>query len=95
MMARPSALLLDEPFSALDPILRTRMRRELASTLERFGIPMVLITHDPDDVAAFASTLVVYHQGRVIEQIEMACEDERKKRLPEIIALLEERESAV
>ena len=40
MMARPSALLLDEPFSALDPILRIRMRRELASTLERFGMPM-------------------------------------------------------
>ena len=91
MMARPSALLLDEPFSALDPILRIRMRRELASTLERFGMPMVLITHDPDDVAAFASTLVVYQQGRVIDQIEMACEEERKKRLPEVIAQLEER----
>jgi len=94
IIARPSALLLDEPFSALDPILRIRMRRELTSTLERFGVPMVLITHDPDDVAAFASTLVVYHQGRVIEQIAMSCEDERKKRLPEIITLLEEREAA-
>lgn len=90
MMARPDALLLDEPFSALDPILRVRMRRELASTLERFGIPAVLITHDPDDVAAFASTLVVYHQGRVIEQLELKDEGERKRRLPEVIALLEE-----
>jgi len=90
MMSRPSALLLDEPFSALDPLLRTRMRRELAATLERFRIPAVLITHDPDDVAAFADTLVVYSGGRVVEQLELHGEDERKRRLPEVIRLLEE-----
>jgi len=90
MMSRPSALLLDEPFSALDPLLRTRMRRELAATLERFAIPAVLITHDPDDVAAFADTLVVYSGGRVVEQLELDGEDERKRRLPEVIRRLEE-----
>ena len=93
MMARPSALLLDEPFSALDPILRVRMRRELAATLERFALPVVLITHDPDDVAAFAKTLVVYNHGRVIEQLELKGEEERKRRLPEVIALLQEQEA--
>jgi len=93
MMARPQALLLDEPFSALDPLLRVRMRRELANTLERFGIPALLITHDPDDVAAFAKTLVVYHQGQVVEQLELRDEEERKRRLPEIIAQQEERDA--
>jgi len=92
--ARPSLLLLDEPFSALDPLLRVRMRRELAATLARFAIPMVLITHDPDDVAAFASTLVVYHGGRVIDQLEMESEEERKLRLPDVIARLQELDEA-
>lgn len=95
MMASPAALLLDEPFSALDPLLRVRMRRELAATLEKFGIPAVLITHDPDDVAAFAKTLVVYRNGCVVEQLEMETEDERKRRMPEVIALLEEQEDII
>ncbi len=94
IMSRPGALLLDEPFSALDPLLRVRMRRELAATLARFAIPMVLITHDPDDVAAFASTLVVYHGGRVIDQLEMESEEERKLRLPDVIARLQELDEA-
>ncbi|WP_243358521.1 ATP-binding cassette domain-containing protein [Fundidesulfovibrio terrae] len=93
MMPRPQALLLDEPFSALDPILRVRMRRELASTLERFGMPAVLITHDPEDVAAFGSTLVVYSGGRVVEQLEMDGEDERRRRMADVLALLEEKEA--
>ena len=50
----PKLLLLDEPFSALDAPLRAKMRRELLKMQERFAIPMILITHDPEDVAALA-----------------------------------------
>lgn len=89
LVSRPRALLLDEPFSALDPLLRVRMRRELSATLERFGVPAVLITHDPDDVAAFAQTLVVYSRGRVIDQMEMATPEERGALLPGVLETLE------
>jgi molybdate transport system ATP-binding protein len=58
--------MLDEPFNALDPLLRDRMRNEMLAWRERFGVPMVLITHDPDDVAALASQVLVYREGRVI-----------------------------
>lgn len=61
----PCALLLDEPFAALDPLLRTRMRRETRSLLDEWDIPVLLITHDPADVDAFADTLVVYENGTV------------------------------
>ena len=57
-------MLLDEPFSALDPLLRIRMRKEIRSVLDELDIPVVIITHDPDDVEAFADMLVVYSQGR-------------------------------
>ena len=67
LIRRPSLLLLDEPFSALDAPLRAKMRQELLKVRQRFTIPVILITHDPDDVAALAETVVVYESGRVIE----------------------------
>ena len=65
LIRRPSLLLLDEPFSALDALLRDKMRQELLKVKERFTIPVILITHDPEDVAALAQTVVVYEAGRV------------------------------
>jgi len=61
----PRALLLDEPFSALDPLLRARMRREVRSMCQALGTPTLLITHDPEDVAEFGGTVVLYDEGRV------------------------------
>jgi molybdate transport system ATP-binding protein len=69
LIRRPRLLLLDEPFSALDAPLRAKMRQELLRVRQRFTIPVILITHDPDDVAALAETVVVYESGRVIEVV--------------------------
>ncbi|WP_165064993.1 ATP-binding cassette domain-containing protein [Desulfovibrio sp. ZJ200] len=62
--ADPQLLLLDEPFSALDPLLRHRLRQELLELLRALTIPTVIITHDPADVDAFAGVLILYEQGR-------------------------------
>ncbi|MFL9898160.1 ATP-binding cassette domain-containing protein [Paraburkholderia fungorum] len=67
LVAQPQLLLLDEPFSALDSALRERMRRELSDLQTRLDIPMVLITHDPDDVAAFGDQVVQVSDGCVRE----------------------------
>ncbi|MFM0484491.1 ATP-binding cassette domain-containing protein [Paraburkholderia strydomiana] len=67
LVAQPQLLLLDEPFSALDSTLRQRMRLELSDLQTRLDIPMVLITHDPDDVAAFGDQVVQISGGRVRE----------------------------
>jgi molybdate transport system ATP-binding protein len=64
LAAGPEVLLLDEPFAALDPLMRRRLRAQVAALLERAGIPAVIITHDPDDVAAFAQSVVVFENGR-------------------------------
>jgi len=63
----PRALLLDEPFSALDPDLRGRMRAELDTLLERVGVPMLMITHDPEDLARFGDRRVMLRDGAVRE----------------------------
>jgi molybdate transport system ATP-binding protein len=64
LVREPTMLLLDEPFSALDTPLRARVRRELGEIRARFGVPMVLVSHDLEDVGQFADTLVLYDTGR-------------------------------
>lgn len=61
----PKLLLLDEPFSALDPLLRGRVRSEFLRIQEHFRVPVIVITHDPEDVDVLADTLVVYDTGKV------------------------------
>lgn len=53
LIAQPRAILLDEPFSALDTQLRAQMRSELSAWQQKLNLPMLLITHDPEDAAAF------------------------------------------
>jgi molybdate transport system ATP-binding protein len=69
LVTEPRALLLDEPFSALDIPLRQRVRVELAGILSRLDIPLVMVTHDPADVAFFGGDVVVYAEGRVLEVV--------------------------
>ncbi|MGB9989133.1 ABC transporter ATP-binding protein [Massilia sp. SM-13] len=65
LVAEPSALLLDEPFAALDPSLRVRMRAELDALQRRLDIPMLLITHDPDDAATFGGQVLTMADGAI------------------------------
>lgn len=66
LVADPQALLLDEPFAALDPGLRARMRTELDKLQRRLSIPMLMITHDPEDVHAFGEHVLRMDQGRIV-----------------------------
>lgn len=63
--SNPKLLLLDEPFSALDPLLREAMRQELRRILITRNLPAIIITHDPDDVDVFADALFLFNSGAV------------------------------
>ena len=69
LFARPRLLLLDEPFAALDAVLRERLRDELVAVQARYGVPMILISHDPADLARCADAVVEIAQGRVVGQM--------------------------
>lgn len=74
---RPDILLLDEPFSALDPLMRERVRRQCKELLARFSTPTIIITHDPADVAVFAESVVLFEKGRA--HLRLAAQDISKE----------------
>jgi molybdate transport system ATP-binding protein len=65
LVTRPTALLLDEPFAALDKALRHRLREELLELQASLQLPLLLITHDEDDVDRLAQEVVQLDAGRV------------------------------
>jgi len=62
----PDALLLDEPFAALDKALARRLRGELKELQAQLRVPMLLITHDDDDLRDLAQGVVELQGGRVV-----------------------------
>ena len=68
LLRRPSVLLLDEPFSALDAALRRDMGELLREIQRELGLPTVLVTHDAAEATALADTVILCDRGRIIKQ---------------------------
>lgn len=66
LCSKPRALLLDEPFAALDRGLRQHLREELLALHAQLDIPMLVITHDDEDVSALAQEVIGISNGRVL-----------------------------
>jgi iron(III) transport system ATP-binding protein len=65
---RPSALLLDEPFSSLDESLRSQVREEVHELLRAQGVTTVLVTHDQEEALSLADVVAVLRDGRIVQQ---------------------------
>lgn len=76
LAAKPDILLLDEPFSALDPPLRARMRAELAALQTRLDLQMLVITHDPADAEALGEHVLEIRDGRIHGESKRSRADE-------------------
>ncbi|MEV6321613.1 ABC transporter ATP-binding protein [Nocardia sp. NPDC051787] len=61
---KPSVMLLDEPFSALDAGLRATTRQAVADTLRAAGMTSILVTHDQEEALSFAEQVAVMREGR-------------------------------
>lgn len=70
LAARPSVLLLDEPFSNLDAGLKKEVRREVKSILKQSRTTAILVTHDIEDAYDLATRIIMLSDGRVSQIIE-------------------------
>ncbi|WP_036231161.1 putative 2-aminoethylphosphonate ABC transporter ATP-binding protein [Marinobacterium jannaschii] len=64
----PGLLLLDEPLSALDALVRVHLRSEIKELQRKLGVTTIMVTHDQEEALAMADKIVVMNHG-VIEQI--------------------------
>jgi iron(III) transport system ATP-binding protein len=64
---KPQAILLDEPFAALDPATRTLMRAEIATVLRSIGTTVILVTHDQAEALSIADLVAVIVEGRIAQ----------------------------
>ena len=94
LIRRPQALLLDEPFSALDNPLRREMRQVLKQIHEEFTIPVILVTHDLLEAASLADTIFIYQGGKIV-QSGSPQEIISRPLTPEVAALVQLPESAL
>jgi osmoprotectant transport system ATP-binding protein len=67
LAAEPAVLLMDEPFGALDPIIRAKAQEDLLAIQRRFGTTMVLVTHDMDEAFRLGQRVAVMSQGRLLQ----------------------------
>ncbi|MBR5490560.1 MAG: ATP-binding cassette domain-containing protein [Oscillospiraceae bacterium] len=65
LVNEPDVLLLDEPFSALDSHLRFRLEQELRRTLRGFDKPIILVSHNRDEVYRMSDKIAVIHDGKI------------------------------
>ena len=67
LAVEPEILLLDEPFSGLDPLIRRQMRSELVDLQKKLKKTMVFITHDLDEAIAIGDTIAIMRDGEIIQ----------------------------
>ena len=77
----PGLLLLDEPLSALDAIVRVHLRQEIRSLQQRLGVTTIMVTHDQEEALSMADRIVVMNHG-AIDQVGTPLEIYREPATP-------------
>ena len=72
IITEPEVLLLDEPFSQLDAVLKTQFRADLKRLANELGITIIMVSHDPVDGLTLADKMFILKDGKLIESGEPA-----------------------
>ncbi|SMB89782.1 osmoprotectant transport system ATP-binding protein [Pasteurella testudinis DSM 23072] len=65
LAAKPDIILMDEPFSALDPVTRKLLQQEIKQLWQTLGTTIVFVTHDIDEALTLGSKVLVLHRGKI------------------------------
>ena len=67
LMNRPKLLLMDEPLSALDPTMRTKLQQDILKLHQEFGTTTIMVSHDPSEIYRLAERVIMLHHGKVVQ----------------------------
>ena len=67
LAAKPNVLLMDEPFGALDPIIRTKAQEDLLAIQKHFGTTIILVTHDMEEAVHLGHKIAVMDGGKLVQ----------------------------
>ena len=70
MLSRPDILILDEPFTALDPSSQIRLKKMLNEHATQYGTTMLISSHDLNHVTEVSSRIVVLQKGEIIKDLQ-------------------------
>jgi osmoprotectant transport system ATP-binding protein len=74
LAADPPVLLMDEPYSAVDPIVRTQLQDELLTLQREVHKTIVFVTHDIDEAIKLANRIAILNVGGILEQLDSPAE---------------------
>lgn len=89
LATRPELLLLDEPFSALDPFNRTALQSEVRQITHSLGLTLIVVTHDIDEAVLMADRVVVMaaRPGRIVSEVAVPLPPARDRHHPDFVAV--------
>jgi molybdate transport system ATP-binding protein len=67
LMNRPKLLLMDEPLSALDPAMRSKLQNEILTLHKEFNTTTIMVSHDPSEIYRLSNRVIVLNQGKIID----------------------------
>lgn len=67
LASNPAILLMDEPFGALDPIIRDKAQEDLLAIQKHYGTTIVLVTHDMEEAIRLGSRIAVMDKGKLLQ----------------------------
>lgn len=67
LAAEPNILLMDEPFGALDPVIRAKAQDDLLAIQKHFGTTIILVTHDMEEAFHLADKIAVMDKGKIVQ----------------------------
>lgn len=67
---KPSLLILDEPFSNLDAMMRHQLRNEVFNIIKKTGVTAIFVTHDTQDALAVADEILILQNGQLVQKDE-------------------------
>ena len=66
LMNRPKLLLMDEPLSAIDPVMRMKLQNEILALHKEFGTTTIMVSHDPSEIYRLSNRVLVLEQGQIV-----------------------------